>query len=192
MSTISARPRRLPRRERITFSLSPVGWSAVAALGVALLGCSFALGWWARPSTVATEKVLAMAPALPAERASPPTSEKEVTATEIKPLPEPAPKPEPKVEPKPAPIVPVREAPRGGFGLQLGSYPNSSEAEAFIAAHGARLQGWTVYLLDSPIAGKGVWYRVRLGHYENKSDAEAAQKRLDPALLGSALVVAYK
>jgi cell division protein FtsN len=60
---------------------------------------------------------------------------------------------------------------KGRFTLQLGSFPDRAEAEAF--AHRFVPQG--AYVIASEIPGKGTWYRVRVGDYASAKDAIAAK-----------------
>jgi DedD protein len=95
---------------------------------------------------------------------------------------EPAPKPEP---PKPA-VAAVKKMAmvtppppsgtdaakaKGRFTLQLGSFPDRAEAEAF----SQRFTPQGSYVIASEIPGKGTWYRVRVGDYANAKDAIAAK-----------------
>jgi cell division protein FtsN len=72
----------------------------------------------------------------------------------------------------PAPVAPVAPPKAAGrFTLQLGSYPDRSEAEAFakrFAAQGA-------FIVSSDVPGKGTWYRVRVGSYGSSQEAIAAK-----------------
>jgi cell division protein FtsN len=59
---------------------------------------------------------------------------------------------------------------RGRFALQLGSFPDRAEADAF-----ARQFGGQTYVVPSEIPGRGLWYRVRVGDYGSAKDAVAAK-----------------
>jgi cell division protein FtsN len=61
------------------------------------------------------------------------------------------------------------------FALQLGSYQDKAEAEAF--AH--KFEGERPYLVASEIPGKGTWYRVRVGDYGSSKDALAAKQTFE-------------
>jgi hypothetical protein len=60
---------------------------------------------------------------------------------------------------------------KGRFTLQLGSFPDRAEAEAF----SQRFAPQGSYVIASEIPGKGTWYRVRVGDYANAKDAIAAK-----------------
>jgi DedD protein len=72
---------------------------------------------------------------------------------------------------KPVAVAPA-EAPKGKgrFTLQLGSFPDRAEAEAFAKQFGAQ-----PYVVPSEIPGRGLWYRVRFGDYPSAKDAIAAK-----------------
>jgi cell division septation protein DedD len=68
------------------------------------------------------------------------------------------------------------------FTLQLSSFQDRSEAEAFLAA--TRSAGFQPYLTEADVTGKGTFYRVRLGSYRSldaandaKADYEKASKK---------------
>jgi DedD protein len=93
-----------------------------------------------------------------------------------------APKPEPAkpaaavvkkvamVTPAPAPAADAAKG-KGRFTLQLGSFPDRAEAEAF----SQRFTPQGSYVIASEIPGKGTWYRVRVGDYASAKDAIAAK-----------------
>jgi DedD protein len=75
-----------------------------------------------------------------------------------------------------APAVPkvLATAPapaKARFTLQLSSFPDRSEADAFAKRFSA--QG--AYVVTSEIPGKGTWYRVRVGSYGSSQEAIAAK-----------------
>ena len=62
----------------------------------------------------------------------------------------------------------------GEFTLQLSSFQDRAEADQFTEK--LRKEGLKPYLLPTRIPGRGVWYRVRLGHYKNWEQAVAAKQ----------------
>jgi septal ring-binding cell division protein DamX len=89
-------------------------------------------------------------------------------------------KTEPTAKAPPTPAKKVALAPpasavdakaKGRFTLQLGSFPDRAEAEAF----SQRFTPQGAYVMASEIPGKGVWYRVRVGDYASAKDAIAAK-----------------
>lgn len=97
------------------------------------------------------------------------------------PKPEPA-KPEPaKVEPpkpEPAKPEPVKPEPpkaegKGRYTLQLSSFQTRAEADAFSAE--LKKAGYSLSITEANVAGKGTWFRVRLGAYGSHEEALAAK-----------------
>ena len=81
-------------------------------------------------------------------------------------------------EEKPAKPVPIPTIAAGGesknkgrFALQLSSFQDKAEAEAFAQ----KFAGERPYMVVSEIPGKGTWYRVRVGDYATAKDAIAAK-----------------
>jgi DedD protein len=64
---------------------------------------------------------------------------------------------------------------RGRYTLQLSSFQDKSEAEAFAK----KFEGEQLYLVVSEIPGKGTWYRVRVGDYASAKDALAAKQSFE-------------
>lgn len=60
---------------------------------------------------------------------------------------------------------------KGRFTLQISSFQDRKEAEAFAR----KLEGVHPYLVKSDIPGKGIWFRVRVGDYPSDKDAKAAK-----------------
>ncbi len=64
---------------------------------------------------------------------------------------------------------------KGRFTLQLSSFQDKAEAEAFAQ----KFVGEKPYLVTSDIPGKGIWYRVRVGDYASSKDAVAAKEAFE-------------
>lgn len=92
----------------------------------------------------------------------------------------------------PAPLRILRQAPREGYGLQLGAFETEAQAEAFVAENREVLAPLAIHILASEIPKKGTWYRVRVGLYAEKATAQRALKKLGSALEQSAIVVSYR
>jgi DedD protein len=60
---------------------------------------------------------------------------------------------------------------KGRFALQLSSFQDKAEAEAFAQKFASERP----YMVVSEIPGKGTWYRVRVGDYASAKDAMAAK-----------------
>lgn len=76
-----------------------------------------------------------------------------------------------KVQKAPAP---TNTAADGSWTVQLSAYQDRGEADRFAA--GLRDKGYAPYIVEANIAGKGTWYRVRMGRFANK---EAATRYMD-------------
>ena len=67
----------------------------------------------------------------------------------------------------------VQKAPEGAadgsWTLQLSAYQDKGEAERFAA--GLRDKGYAPYIVEAAIAGKGTWFRVRMGRFGSKDAA---------------------
>jgi DedD protein len=61
------------------------------------------------------------------------------------------------------------------FALQLSSFQDKAEAEAFAQ----KFEGERPYMVVSEIPGKGTWYRVRVGDYATSKDALAAKQTFE-------------
>jgi cell division protein FtsN len=64
------------------------------------------------------------------------------------------------------------------FTLQLSSFQDRAEAEAFLAA--TKSAGFQPYLTEADVSGKGTFYRIRLGSYrslEAANDAKAEYEK---------------
>jgi len=85
-------------------------------------------------------------------------------------------KPAPPKDAKPATLPTIAAGgdakTKGHFTLQLSSFQDKAEAEAFAQ----RFVGEKPYLVVSEIPGKGTWYRVRVGDYATSKDAVAAKE----------------
>ncbi len=67
---------------------------------------------------------------------------------------------------------------QGGYVLQVGSFPNASDADATKAK--LALQGFTAHVQSVTLSGQ-VWNRVQLGPFDSASELQAVQKRLTAA-----------
>ena len=69
------------------------------------------------------------------------------------------------------PATEAKSSSAGKFTIQLGSYNTMDEAKQF--AEGFTVRGYSPIINEVKIAGKGNWYRVSLGLFDN---VEAAKK----------------
>ena len=72
---------------------------------------------------------------------------------------------------KAAAPAPAHAPGKGNFLLQLSSFQDRAEADAF--AH--RFSSQNAYVVASEVPGKGLWYRVRVGSYGTMKDAAVAK-----------------
>lgn len=82
------------------------------------------------------------------------------------------------------------DVPSDGFGIQIGAYPDRAEAEAAASRLAEELLGLDVFLIPVDIPGKGTWYRVRVGRFATRQDAESKRKSLSVA--SGALSLPYR
>lgn len=85
-------------------------------------------------------------------------------------------------------------ASRGGATIQLGSFPSSALAAAqWSKVKGANqelLGSYSPQIVEASIPGKGVWYRLRVGGFADKSAAKGVCQQLSAA--GQACILAGK
>jgi cell division septation protein DedD len=139
----------------------------------------------------------------------PPEKARKTTEVEKAPIkkpaaePKPAPKPRSTPAPKPAPAVkPVasskpkeasgpkpspRTAPqKGRFSIQVAAVQDTKGAEQLAAR--LRKQGYQAYQVRSDVTGKGVWYRVRVGAFEDRGAADRMLAKLKADHFGGMVV----
>jgi len=128
------------------------------------------------PVAAAPEKVVAApAPVAAAPVPAPAATKVETLAAEEKPL---AQKPERAVA---APVAAEeaagtdKPADTRVFALQIGSFQDRAEADAFAA----KFAGESTYIVVSNIPDKGVWYRVRLGSFTSNAAAVEGKKAFE-------------
>ena len=73
------------------------------------------------------------------------------------------------------------------FTLQLSSFQDRSEAEAFLAA--TRSAGFQAYITEADVGGKGTFYRVRLGSFRSLEAANDAKEEYEKAAKKTAQVM---
>jgi len=57
----------------------------------------------------------------------------------------------------------------GAWSIQLAAYQDRAEADRFAA--GLRDKGYAPYIVEAAVAGKGTWFRVRMGRFATKDAA---------------------
>lgn len=104
-------------------------------------------------------------PAIPDKEASTPP-----------PAPKPAPAVKPTATPKPAPVI-AAAAPDKRFTIQVASFQDLASAERSVKS--LQDKGFSAHHRRVEVPGKGVWYRVRIGAFDTKAEAEAMLKKLE-------------
>jgi DedD protein len=118
---------------------------------------------------------------LRAAAAEPKAAEPKAGAAEprAKARPEPEPRAaEPKAaEPKAEPKAAEPKAVAGKFTLQLSSFQDRAEADAFVTQ--MKQAGYAPYVVQAEVEGKGTWFRVRVGDYASYDEAIAAKAEFE-------------
>ncbi len=65
--------------------------------------------------------------------------------------------------------LPTETVADGSWTVQLSAYQDKTEADRFAA--GLRDKGYAPFIVEATIAGKGTWYRVRMGRFGTKDAA---------------------
>ncbi len=86
---------------------------------------------------------------------------------------------EPKTESIPSP---------GNFTVQVSAFQTEEEAEAYKAS--LNRKGYHPYVVAAEIPGKGMWYRVRVGRFEDKNSAIETKAELALVNIPSFIVAA--
>ena len=137
------------------------------------------IGTTPKPKAAAPSPKVTPAPAAAPAPAAPPVEKPKAPAAAAAP-PKPAAPVKVAAAPKPAapapaaatpPAAEVKPAARGKFTLQLSSFPDRSEADAFAK----KFAGQGAFVITSEIPGKGTWYRVRVGNYASAQEASTAK-----------------
>lgn len=127
----------------------------------------------------------------------PPVADKPKAPPEPKPRPASKPKPEPVAKPKPEPAAKPKHAPspkpqsaaaveKGRFTVQIASVQDGRNAQNLVDR--LRKQGYRSYQIRTEVPGKGIWYRVRVGAFDNRGDADQMLARLKGDKYGGMVV----
>ena len=73
------------------------------------------------------------------------------------------------------------------FTLQLSSFQDRGEADAFVAS--VKAAGYQPYVTEAEVNGKGTFYRVRVGNYRSMEAANDAKVDVEKALKKTASVM---
>ena len=98
-------------------------------------------------------------------------------------LSKPVSKPESKAPPAPKPAP---ASMTGHFTVQVASVQDIKGAEKLVG--GLRAKGYQAYQIRSDVDGKGIWYRIRVGGFEDRGAAEKMLKKLKNDKYGGIVV----
>ncbi len=82
------------------------------------------------------------------------------------------------------------ETPPGKFAIQVGSYQSAEEA-----SHSAgqwKQKGYSTFMSVGEIPKKGIWYRVRIGGFETRDEAQRFLEKFQEKEKAQALIVLSK
>lgn len=105
------------------------------------------------------------------------------------PAPEAAPQPEPVAEKLPPP-PPEPAKQQGKYTIQVGSYPTAEEAAT--AVDQWKGKGYDTLMTIGEIPNKGTWYRVRIGRFKDRDEANRFLQKLRQKEKADGLVVLSK
>jgi cell division septation protein DedD len=126
-------------------------------------------------SSKKTEPFKSLPPAKVAPRPSPvmPAAPKPAASSK------PRPAAKPKAPPKPIPkkrSKPKKSVQKARFTIQVAASHDTKKAEELV--NKLRKKGFQAYQMRSEVAGKGIWYRVRVGAFENRGEANKVLAKL--------------
>ncbi len=96
---------------------------------------------------------------------------------------------EPVKDPQPLPeeASAKKEAKTSKFAVQVGSFPSSDEALG--VQQKWKKKGYSAFVVTGEVPQKGTWYRVRIGRYSNRKEAQAFLEKLKVREKTSGIVV---
>jgi cell division septation protein DedD len=77
--------------------------------------------------------------------------------------------------------------PASSFTVQIGSSTNKAEADRIVQK--ARSAGLQPFIVEANLREKGTWYRVRVGSFQDRADADKFRRDVERELGGRALVM---
>jgi cell division septation protein DedD len=87
--------------------------------------------------------------------------------------------PEKKTDPKKVSIPPPTSGASGAYTIQVASFSDKKGAETL--SQKLKKKGYDAYVAAGEVPEKGTRYRVRIGHYPSRSDAQRAAERIQEA-----------
>lgn len=83
----------------------------------------------------------------------------------------------PKAEPKKTAKADTKSKPAGGkFTIQVSAFQSRSQADHLVS--NLKNKGYDAYIAQAVIPGKGIWYRVRIGNFGSRDDAQKTANTL--------------
>jgi cell division septation protein DedD len=89
--------------------------------------------------------------------------------------------------PEPSGPLPAPPSRLGNYTVQLGA--SQTRAEALQLAARAAAAGLKAYVVEAHLPGKGVWYRIRVGAFAERSAADRYRRDVERELRTSAVVM---
>lgn len=87
------------------------------------------------------------------------------------------PEAKPKAEPKKAAKADAKPKAAGGkFTIQVSAFQSRSQADQLVS--NLKNKGYDAYIAQAVIPGKGIWYRVRIGTFGSRDDAQKTANTL--------------
>jgi cell division protein FtsN len=83
--------------------------------------------------------------------------------------------------------APKADEPKPHYTLQLSSFQDRGEADAFLSS--VKAQGYSARITQAEVDGKGTFYRVRMGTYASLDSANEARSQVEKALSKSATII---
>jgi len=118
-----------------------------------------------------------------APKTAPETQKKEVTPPKAKPTPPPKKNSKPeqkavqKTPPKKAVTTVAKASPSSmKYTIQVASVKTAVDADRLVA--GLKKRGYASYRVIAKVPNKGIWFRVRVGHYSRRADAARTLAKL--------------
>lgn len=93
---------------------------------------------------------------------------------------------QPERKPESAAVVAGSEVPKGSFSVQVAALRNEADAKKFLQSLGQKGFSGRV---EKTVVGEGTWYRIRIGVYKTRAQAEEDLQRLVKAGIKSPMIV---
>lgn len=87
--------------------------------------------------------------------------------------------PEKKTDPVKVSVPPPTSGSPGAYAIQVASFTNKKGAEGL--SQKLKRKGYDAYVTAGEVPEKGTRYRVRIGHYPNRAEAQKAAERIQEA-----------